>query len=689
MPRISPCPQLKPFPMAPYVFVTESTTRDDLARYLTDIKACGFDAFRPGGGPRYRAEGDIDFMISDLFFQLAEEIGLGVFPHFQMGYCSWMGEAPHHIDSQRYLLDDGYHRLIDLFFTAVVARYREHPCLVGWIGIGEPGSFPKALEEDPQIRARFTEWLKAQYGTLEQAERAWGFGCQLPYGHERVTGWEDYERWAGQVFEKYRHRRDLMRFRTEFLLEKMTTCERAMMRADDRHPVLSGIHNVLANAAEKTWDFALQASGADGLMSSIHTGWHSWMGDFEFFLPLYVQARMTRDFAKGQWAIPYETTGGPNFRGAGRGFNMHAAERHQMILAYLAAGLQGGGFWTWNARLTGYEAGEYALTTMQGTPSARARLLGDFARRMQEWREELYDAKAQRVAAVLYSWENEAFCTCDALTHAASMQRNAPSRHRMGAARSLTNANIPWEFVTEGELVDGAVNAYPVLIVPGMPLVSHAAMAALAAYVVNGGTLIVDMPFGVFDEFGRVRTEGAGGEYDRLIGAYLSDVYDTFDEPMAIGTLPIQGCFGEWVVTSATVAKAFNDERPAVFEHRLGAGRVMCFAFEVCSRCAAAGEAEYERLLADAVMAGRRRDWACPQVLAFRRRVSHVDHYYLINPGDDIATAVRVFDTQYRTVRDVMGDTSLAAHLVTEGGGVAIPVRVPRGMGCWLRCERA
>lgn len=686
--RTDPAVQMKPFPMAPYVYISEETTEEDLARYLADIKACGFDAFRTGNSPDFLGEHEIDFSLTDLLFRLAGETGLKVFPHFQMSYCAWMGEAPHHVDPARYLLEEEYHRLLDVFYTASVSRYRDNPCLLAWIGIGEPGSFPEALRDDPEVLELYHGWLRAQYGDLEKLERAWGFGCRLPYGHERVTGWDAQGRWAGQVFEKYRHQRDLMRFRTEFLLDRLTTCERVTMREDSRHPLLTGIHNVLCNAAEKTWDFELQSSRADGLMASIHPGWHSWLGGYEFFLPLYVQARMVRDFAKGRWATPYETTGGPNFRGADRGFNMHPGERYQMMLSYLASGLQGAGFWTWNARLTGFEAGEYALTTLQGEPSERARLLGSFARQMQKYSGELYDAKADKCAAVLYSWENEAFCCYDRLTHARSMQKDSGSLHRLGAARSLTFANIPWEFVTEEELLSGAADAYPVLVVPGMPLVSHAAMEALANYVEQGGTLIADMPFGVFDENGRVRTQGAGGEYDRLMGAYPSDIFATFDEPMAVGGLAAQGCFAELAVTSASVRSAFRDGRPAVTERRHGAGRAVLAAFEVCSRCAAPGETEFERLLADAVMEGRGRAWDCPHAPAFRRSVPGVDYYYLINPGEEVSTELLVFDAFYRSVRDVMGERELAARKLPGGAGCSVPVCIPKGRGLWLRCEK-
>ena len=246
------CQTLKPFPMAPYVFITEETTADDLARYFADIKACGFDAVRTGNAPTYLGPDEIDYTVSDLFFRLAEEHGLLLFPHFQMSYCGWMGAAPHAIDPVRNLLDERYHALLDAYFTAVVRRYREHPALLAWIGIGEPGSFPEALLDDPQVRALYRAWLQEQYGSLPALEHAWGFGSRLPYGHEEVTAWDAGAHWAGQVFEKYRHQRDWLRFQTEFLLEQTTTCERVTMREDDRHPLLTGIHNVLANAAAKT-----------------------------------------------------------------------------------------------------------------------------------------------------------------------------------------------------------------------------------------------------------------------------------------------------------------------------------------------------------------------------------------------------------------------------------------------------
>jgi hypothetical protein len=214
-------------------------------------------------------------------------------------------------------------------------------------------------------------------------------------------------------------------------------------------------------------------------------------------------------------------------------------------------------------------------------------------------------------------------------------------------------------------------------------------MNGLAEYVKQGGTLIVDMPFGIYDENGRFRTEGSGGEFDQLFGAYLSDVYDTFNEPMASGGLTVEGNFGEWSVTTATVKATFDDGRPSIIENRLGTGHVISFAWEVCSRCVIPGNAGYEKLLVDAVMAGRDRKWACPQLTSFRRQIDNVDYYYLINSGDDIVTELQVFDTQYSKVLDVMEETDITYDMVSKGEDCIIPVSVSNGMGCWLRGERA
>ncbi|OPZ31242.1 MAG: Beta-galactosidase BglY [Lentisphaerae bacterium ADurb.BinA184] len=675
-----------PWPFAPFVFVTEETTEADLRRYLRDLRECGFDCLRFGGeggcGVRYLGEDRYDFSQLDLIFDLAEEAGLRIIPNLRVGYADWMSGPPHLVHRDSYLLDDEYHRLIDKYVAAAAGRYRHRPCLLAYEGVGEPGGFPEAMEQDPRFVALFTEWLQQQYGTLANLSCAWGYGGPLLPG---LDSWEAWRGLRGTHFEKYRHRRDLARFKTELLAERMTRIERCWQQHDPAHPVLTGVHQLLGNAAVSNWDFELQASRADGFFSSIHAGWHFWILPGEFLLPLYVQARLTRDLAKGKWALPYETTGGPNFRSALRQHNMQAGEHLQMMLCYLAAGLQGIGLWAWNCRLSGPEAGEYGLTTLQGQPSRRARLLGELARHVRQYRGELAEASSEPRAAILYSWEAEMFASQRDMGPLDGSATDENSRRRLGAARALLNRNIPFEFITDNELVAGRADGYPTLVVPGMALVRRDVMAALGRYVEGGGRLVADAPFATFDEHGRVRVAGSGGEFDRLVGAFAVNHFHAQHEPRRVHGLPLAGQFSEVEPTRAEVIARLDDGRPATLCHSLGAGQVVYFAHEVASRCFRPGNAAWETTLADAVLGSFRPGWQCDGAVAFRRRHAAADHYFLINPTDtDQEATLTVADATYDQALEVVANRTLP---VCRGqAGTRLQVVVPGGQGIWLRC---
>jgi beta-galactosidase len=678
------CERARPFPFAPYVFVTETTTVDELRRYLRDIEACGFDCIRFGGGEggcgaKYLGEDRYDFAHMDLIFDLVEETRLRIMPNLRVGYADWMAGPPHDVPRATHLIEDEYHRLIAKYAAAAADRYRHRSCLLAYEGVGEPGGFPPELESDPRFCDLFRAWLQKQYGTLENLSRAWGYGGPLL---APLDSWDTWRTMRGMHFEKYRHRRDLTRFKTEFLAERMTRIERVWQQRDPDHPVLTGVHQLLGNVTQQKWDFELQAAGADGFFSSIHGGWHFWILPQEFLLPLYVQARLTRDFAKGKWALPYETTGGPNFRSAIRQHNMHPAEHWQMMMCYLGAGLQGIGLWAWNCRLSGPEAGEYGMTTLQGAPSRRATLLGAFCRRAQQHRAELYDARADACVAVLTSWEAEMFSGEREMGRLDGASGDENSRNRIGVARALMNGNVPFEFVTDNELLAGRVNDYPVLVVPGMPVVRGEVMAALGRYAARGGRVVADAPFATFDEYGRVRTEGAGGAFDRLAGAYPLNHYNAQFEPRSVDGQSVTGQFSEVEPTTGTVTARFDDGRPAAIRNSVGAGQVRYFAYEVASRCFSAGNRAYESVLIAAVLDERPRPpWTCEGAFVFRRRQAGVDHWFAINRDAAHGAALHVADAHYRRVTDVMSGQEIAV-------GPADTIQMPAGHGCWLRAER-
>lgn len=67
---------------------------------------------------------------------------------------------------------------------AVVARYADHPAVIGYQVDNEPGLF---LFHNPATFRRFVAWLRARYGDVETLNREWG----LTYWSHRIAHWDE------------------------------------------------------------------------------------------------------------------------------------------------------------------------------------------------------------------------------------------------------------------------------------------------------------------------------------------------------------------------------------------------------------------------------------------------------------------------------------------------------------------
>lgn len=66
----------------------------------------------------------------------------------------------------------------------VIARYVDHPAVIGFQVDNEPGN---EIFYNPGVFQRFTEYLRKQYGTVENINREWG----LTYWSHRLSVWAD------------------------------------------------------------------------------------------------------------------------------------------------------------------------------------------------------------------------------------------------------------------------------------------------------------------------------------------------------------------------------------------------------------------------------------------------------------------------------------------------------------------
>ncbi|GAB2460491.1 beta-galactosidase [Conyzicola lurida] len=66
----------------------------------------------------------------------------------------------------------------------IVARYAEHPAVIGYQVDNEPGN---EIFANPQVFQRFVDWLRTRYGSVESLNAEWG----LTYWSHRLSTWAD------------------------------------------------------------------------------------------------------------------------------------------------------------------------------------------------------------------------------------------------------------------------------------------------------------------------------------------------------------------------------------------------------------------------------------------------------------------------------------------------------------------
>ena len=212
------------------------------------------------------------------------------------------------------------------------------------------------------------------------------------------------------------------------------------------------------------------------------------------------------------------------------------------MATYLAAGLKGIGFWTYNSRDVGWEGGEYALTDLAGRPTGRTMAAALVAKAIEKWRVELWQAQDEPAVGMLYSWENEATYARLSLGSYPLQTRAHPgdrsplfaqrySEARMGLGRALVGANIPFEICSEHDLEAGLAGRYKAIYLPSMVCLPEATLQLLVAYVRAGGHLIAEQPLLEFDDFGRLNKWQADGTPARLFGIRVRDYQNTQNHP--------------------------------------------------------------------------------------------------------------------------------------------------------------
>ncbi len=569
----------------------------------------------------------------------------------------------------------------------------------------ETDGLPGTLRRDqygvtPEAAGLFTDWLRERYATVPALSRAWNFDFPMV----RRLPWEDWDDVRRELVDfvnserqDYRRIVDVYRFRADLHLGKIRHSRDELNAFDPLVPQrFGGEMSLFLPFAARSTDM----EGIAGLMReggsfypSMHPGWHYEEADFEYARPTYMQASLAVDWFKGGWSAAWESTGGPQQLSGGKapfvpevrdqvaGFTIDENTIQQLMLSWVAAGFKGFGQWCWNARGFGWEGGEYALLDRNQQPTPRMVAAGRIGRACQGLRDELWSARKEPLVGVFQDWESDAFWAAVSVG-GRDMYKGFPVRARIGAARALIDANIPWEHVTARNLRAGLADRYRVIYLPAQLALDPGLLDLLRGYVERGGRVVLDAPGGWYGYDGRLLPTADGTPFERLFGCRIGDYQFSRGNHVQwkLGDYAVPGFVLDLQPTGARVVETFADGRPAVTEHALGKGTAVIIGHAAALNSWRPGDAHAQAALVRHAIGRHASPYTCPGALVYRLAAPAADHFFLINDGPEPATVtLSTPGRSYRAATDpVRGDA------VDLAKAIAIPANGAR----WIRCER-
>jgi beta-galactosidase len=555
----------------------------------------------------------------------------------------------------------------------------------------------------PEDVPLFQQWLRKNYSDPKQIAVAWN-QYEVGFFEEPVKTWEEVDRLVettakaadnlGGYGREYGRVRDILRYKADFHTEDLA---RRFTAFHEEYPLIPtrtggemGLFLPFAWRATKMEDLAQTQLHTGSFYPSIHLAWHYGEVGYEVARTVYMQASFANDLFKGGWSAPWESTGGPQQFTGGKGwdepeksttagYTVNAGTMTQLVLSYLAAGFKGAGFWSWNYRPAGFEAGEYAMLDRTLKPTERAIRTGKIAQAAERLRDELWKGHKEPTVGVLLNWDSDAIWAAMSVRQRDHF-KHYPMQARVGISRALSNANVPWEYVTVEDLKAGLAPRYQVIYLPAQIAMSEALLQMLLDYAKQGGRVVLDAPGGAYDEHGKVLHTAKSSTFEQLFGVELSEMAYSNNVKFQLGSRMLKGFVHELRLTTAKQVLPFaSTGLAAVSRNAVGKGQGIVLAWDASFEMFTPGNTAAEIQVIAQVMEGIPVKYTCVGAVAYRLATPTADHYFLINDGPAKQVRLNPSGYRYRSSEDpVEGKTLVLGE----------PISLEAYSGRWIRMQK-
>ena len=369
-----------------------------------------------------------------------------------------------------------------IYLKKVVGRYKNHPAQGVWLLMNEPSKY----DTEPATLHAYGNWLQAKYGTVDHLNRE-HWSRQLK-NFSDVTITQDLLNNYGMDYNAVI---DWRNFNVDNLIAQLQWVKQQVLAIDPNHPVHFNITSPIGDAhGQDAWK---EKNVQDIVGVSMHwtmtsTTPESDFGElFAYRLDLVAGASIARP-RKQLWVT--ELQSGPvAYSSWDFAFTETPGDLTRWMWDSYGAGSRAVIFWLWDPAVSGKEAGEWGLVSIDGTPSIRlpaVKAVADTLKR-NPWLNEAHPQPAK--AAILYNREAEVLLSLDGRLQHRTGEAQEPLQ---GCYLALHRAHVPTDFVDLDQLKRGELQKYDVLYIPYSYALDDQALAALKMYVSSGGTLWAD-----------------------------------------------------------------------------------------------------------------------------------------------------------------------------------------------------
>lgn len=528
---------------APMLSEITPESEDKWRKDLQQIKDLGFNTVRTWVEwqrvePR---EGEYHFENLILLMRLADEVGLKVFIQVYADSApEWLGgqysdakfttQSGVQVEPQAapgYCVDHaGVHDAMMNFYTETARVANEFDNLVGWDLWSEPHIINWSNIDYVQnaqfcycsyTQARFRNWLKEKYGTLDKLNAAWhrsfnSWNQVSPPRFSTILSYTDYIDWKTFIYKK--------------LQEDLADRYNAVRVADDEHVVTShaAVSSIIISPhmGEGATDDFLMSDAVDYYGVSIYPKhnhperhWPAWrvmnMMDFSRSANVDNNGWYVGEMQAGKGTIAL-LVGDPVTPG----------DHNVWAWTAISKGARGINIYAYHPMSSGYESGGYGLINQDGSLTERAENVGKIAQTVTKYKDLFLSSKpVPAQVALVYNPLSQ-------MVGGAQRRADYPGGHHdslIGYYRVFAENNIPVDFIHREDLENKDLSQYKLVVLPWSLMLTDEAARGVKTLVKNGGYVAAEARTAWNDERGYASERIPGMGLDEVFGVYEDQVW--------------------------------------------------------------------------------------------------------------------------------------------------------------------